>query len=120
MAPPGAQRRPLGGVGGARGALTSAWIMFQAFLSPTLFSVLYSSRPSFRSFLALSFTCQVEATDRRAGTTTQPAQVSEDHWPLLLPTGPVALRGRHWPHPPATRPPAAPSPSSPGNQQGAA
>lgn len=42
-------------------ALTSAWMMFQAFFRPTLFSVLYSSRPSFRSFLAFSFTCPVEA-----------------------------------------------------------
>lgn len=40
--------------------------MFQAFLSPKLFSVLYSSRPSFRSFLAFSFTCQV-AADRQDG-----------------------------------------------------
>lgn len=40
--------------------LTSAWMIFQAFLSPTLFSVLYSKRPSLRSFLAFSFTCQVE------------------------------------------------------------
>ena len=31
--------------------------MFQAFFSPTLFSELYSSRPSFKSFLAFSFTC---------------------------------------------------------------
>lgn len=48
--------------------LTSAWMMFQAFFSPTLFSVLYSRRPSFRSFLAFSFTCQVGATHRVAGT----------------------------------------------------
>lgn len=38
---------------------TSAWMIFQAFLSPTLFSVLYSRSPSFRSCLAFSFTWQM-------------------------------------------------------------
>lgn len=36
-------------------------MMFQAFFSPTLFSELYRSRPSFKSFLAFSFTCQARA-----------------------------------------------------------
>lgn len=36
-------------------------MMFQAFFSPTLFSELYRSRPSFKSFLAFSFTCRARA-----------------------------------------------------------
>lgn len=52
-------------------ARTSAWMMFQAFFSPTLFSVWYSSRPSFRSFLAFSFTCQVEGHSEMVRIRTQ-------------------------------------------------
>jgi hypothetical protein len=35
---------------------TSAWMMFHAFLRPTLLSVLYRDKPSFRSCLAFSLT----------------------------------------------------------------
>lgn len=43
--------------------------MFQAFFSPTLFSELYSSRPSFKSFLAFSFTCRARADSVWGGWT---------------------------------------------------
>lgn len=76
-------------------------MMFQAFFSPTLFSVLYSSRPSFRSFLAFSFTCQGEAgrQDSWDQDATSPGQL--ELLAALFQTGggpwgwaPLAQRGR--------------------------
>lgn len=65
---------------------TSAWMMFQAFLSPTLFSVLYSSSPSFRSCLAFSFTWQMR------GNTT--GLLRPGHWlSSLTQTGPAGNAG---------------------------